>query len=186
MLASGQITGDLKYKRGVDKVSGGRKCPAYYRTMYVTDDHAVTLSTSNPVHCPLQFHFFLRGQNWCASPAARHFVFVMSAYSFHSTPYLQSSSTINWCVRWTMCLHRKLTLGEKSLAAPGNRTCVGSLPVRCSINRATSPPLEPGREKWWETECYLCLCVISRYQTHEEGVLSAVLQLRWCRARTYL
>ena len=34
-----------------------------------------------------------------------------------------------------------LTLGEKSLAAPGNRTCVGSVPVRCSTNWATSLPM---------------------------------------------
>ena len=32
-------------------------------------------------------------------------------------------------------------LGEKSLAAPGNRTCVGNVPVRCSTNWSTSPPL---------------------------------------------
>ena len=37
-------------------------------------------------------------------------------------------------------LHWKLTLGEKSLAAPGNRTCVGGVPVRCCTNWATSPP----------------------------------------------
>ena len=36
-------------------------------------------------------------------------------------------------------LHWKLTPGEKFLAAPGNRTCVGSVPVRCSANWATSP-----------------------------------------------
>ena len=38
-------------------------------------------------------------------------------------------------------LHWKLTLGEKSLAAQRNRTCVGSVPVRCSTNWATSPSL---------------------------------------------
>ena len=38
-------------------------------------------------------------------------------------------------------LHWKLTVGEKSLAAPGNRTCVGSVPVRCSTNWSTSPPI---------------------------------------------
>ena len=31
-----------------------------------------------------------------------------------------------------------LTLGEKSIAASGNRTCVSSVPIRCSINWATS------------------------------------------------
>ena len=48
---------------------------------------------------------------------------------------------------WTpqVCLHWKLTLGEKILAAPGNRTCVacvGVVPVWCSINWATSQPLD--------------------------------------------
>ena len=47
------------------------------------------------------------------------------------------------CARkWTgtirKSLHWKLTLGEKSLSAPGNRTCVGSVPVRCFTNWATS------------------------------------------------
>ena len=37
-------------------------------------------------------------------------------------------------------LKLKLTLGEKSLAAPGDRTCVSSMPVRFSTNWATSPP----------------------------------------------
>ena len=32
---------------------------------------------------------------------------------------------------------------KKSLAAPGNRTCVGSVPVRCCTNWATSPRLCP-------------------------------------------
>ena len=36
-------------------------------------------------------------------------------------------------------LHWKLTLGEKSLAAPGNQTCIGNVPVWCSTNWATSP-----------------------------------------------
>ena len=36
---------------------------------------------------------------------------------------------------------KELTVGEKFLAAPGNRTCVGGVPVRCSTNWATSPPL---------------------------------------------
>ena len=31
-------------------------------------------------------------------------------------------------------LHWKLTVGEKSLTAPRNRTCIDSLPVRCSTN----------------------------------------------------
>ena len=34
---------------------------------------------------------------------------------------------------------------KKSLAAPGNRTCVGSVPFRCSTNWATSPTLGGGR-----------------------------------------
>ena len=42
-------------------------------------------------------------------------------------------------------LHWKLTIGEKSLTAPGNRTCVGGVPVRCSTNWATSPPTERQR-----------------------------------------
>ena len=34
-----------------------------------------------------------------------------------------------------------MTLGEKkSLATPGNRTCVGDVPVLCSTNWTTSPP----------------------------------------------
>ena len=37
-------------------------------------------------------------------------------------------------------LHWKLTLGEKSLAAPENRTCLSGVPVRRSTNWATSPP----------------------------------------------
>ena len=38
-------------------------------------------------------------------------------------------------------LHWKLTLGEKSFAAPGNRTCVSGVLVRISTNWTTSPPL---------------------------------------------
>ena len=37
-------------------------------------------------------------------------------------------------------LHWKSTLGEKSLAAPGNRTCVSGVAVRCSTSWAISPP----------------------------------------------
>ena len=37
-------------------------------------------------------------------------------------------------------LHWKLTVAEKSLAAPGNRICVGSVLFWCSTNWATSPP----------------------------------------------
>ena len=37
-------------------------------------------------------------------------------------------------------LHRKLTLGEKSLAATGKRTCASSVPLRRSTNLATFPP----------------------------------------------
>ena len=36
-------------------------------------------------------------------------------------------------------LHRKLTLGEKSLAVPGNRTCVSGVTIRCS-NQLTYIP----------------------------------------------
>ena len=36
-------------------------------------------------------------------------------------------------------LHRKLTLDDKSLAAPGNRTCLSGVQVRRSSNWATSP-----------------------------------------------
>ena len=38
-------------------------------------------------------------------------------------------------------LHWKLTLGENSLAAPGNRTCVSGVPVQWSTNWATAPHL---------------------------------------------
>ena len=38
-------------------------------------------------------------------------------------------------------LHWKLTLGEKSLAAPGNRTCVSGVPVRCSNQMSYIPIL---------------------------------------------
>ena len=34
----------------------------------------------------------------------------------------------------------KIDAGRKSLAAPGNRTCISGLPVRCSTIWATSPP----------------------------------------------
>ena len=37
-------------------------------------------------------------------------------------------------------LHWKLALQEKVIAALGNRTCVGSVPVRCSTNWATPHP----------------------------------------------
>ena len=55
----------------------------------------------------------------------------------------------------------KLTLGEKSLAASGNRTCVGGVPVRRSTNWATSPSLveylvTPGRSLLAERQ-RLCL-----------------------------
>ena len=36
-------------------------------------------------------------------------------------------------------LHWKLTLGEKALAAPGNRTCLSGVTLRRSSNWATSP-----------------------------------------------
>ena len=37
-------------------------------------------------------------------------------------------------------LHWKLTLGEKSLAAPGNWTCLSGVPVRCSTNWVITQP----------------------------------------------
>ena len=40
-------------------------------------------------------------------------------------------------------LHWNLTLGEKSLAAPGNRTCVGNVPVQCFTNWAICIPSFP-------------------------------------------
>ena len=43
------------------------------------------------------------------------------------------------------CLHWKLTLGEKSLAAPGNRTSVGGVPVRRFTNWATYMSYEGGQ-----------------------------------------
>ena len=39
-------------------------------------------------------------------------------------------------------LHWKLTLGEKSLATPGNWPCVRGMPVQCSTSWATSPPYD--------------------------------------------
>ena len=38
-------------------------------------------------------------------------------------------------------LHWKWTQGEKSLAAPGNQTCISGVLVWCSANWATSPPI---------------------------------------------
>ena len=40
-------------------------------------------------------------------------------------------------------LHRKFILGQKSFVAPGNRTCISGMPVRCSTNWATTPPIKP-------------------------------------------
>ena len=50
-------------------------------------------------------------------------------------------------------LHWKLTLEEKSLAAPANQTCLSSVPVWCSTNWATSQPQQyksetPGSHNW--------------------------------------
>ena len=45
-----------------------------------------------------------------------------------------------WCADTIRQFAPKLTQGEKSLAAPGNRTCVRGVPVRRFINWATSPP----------------------------------------------
>ena len=38
-------------------------------------------------------------------------------------------------------LHWKLTVGEKSPAAPGNRTCVGGVAVQCSTNELHPQPI---------------------------------------------
>ena len=46
-------------------------------------------------------------------------------------------------------LHWKLTQGEKSLAAPGNRTCVSGVPVRCCTNWATSPSPQSSSNIIW-------------------------------------
>ena len=46
----------------------------------------------------------------------------------------------------TESLHWKLALGEKSLATPGNRTCLNGAPAWCSTSWATSSPWSPS--KW--------------------------------------
>ena len=42
------------------------------------------------------------------------------------------------CTRGCTEQNKRSALGEKNLAAPGNRTCVGGVPVRCTTNCATS------------------------------------------------
>ena len=54
---------------------------------------------------------------------------------------------------WTPkeCLHWKLTLGRKSLAAPWNRTCVSSMTVRWSNKLSYIP--SPSMEVWLTDDC---------------------------------
>ena len=69
----------------------------------------------------------------------------------------------------------KVNCGRKSLAAPGNSTCIGSVPIRCSTNRATAPPHFVSVQNfsfsvvwhlvWWPT-CY-------------STMVCSVLQLVW-------
>ena len=56
-------------------------------------------------------------------------------------------------------LHRKLTLGRKSLVILGNRTCVSGTMVQCSTNLATSHPLPRNTrtEKYIKSVSYLSL-----------------------------
>ena len=53
--------------------------------------------------------------------------------------------------------------GEKFLAAPGNRTCVDGVPVRCSTNWATSPPL--GQNLVWFVWDWLIDWLIDLYMS---------------------
>ena len=50
---------------------------------------------------------------------------------------------------WTLweSLHWKLTLGEKSLSAPGSRTCVSSVPVRWSNQLSYTPAPKTNNNK---------------------------------------
>ena len=51
-------------------------------------------------------------------------------------------------------LHWKLTLGEKSLAAPGNGTCVSGVTVWCSKQLSYIPIFMSGNDQWtleWAT-----------------------------------
>ena len=91
-------------------------------------------------------------------------------------------------------LHWKLTLGEKSLAAPGNRNCVGSVPVRCSTNWATSPPqidkynfaclfflirfIATRHDLCWKVRwgaMLFCFCYMLAYRTYIQTELSLYL-----------
>ena len=51
--------------------------------------------------------------------------------------------------------HRKRadSLGEESLAAPGNRTCLSGVPVRRSTNWATSPPQHLSKHQGSDRPC---------------------------------
>ena len=61
------------------------------------------------------------------------------------------------CTDVVKSLHWKSALGEKSLAAPGNRTCVSGVPVGRSSNWATSPPLAWFDELAWHVLCRIAL-----------------------------
>ena len=82
--------------------------------------------------------------------------------------------------------HWKLTLGEKSLAAPGNQTCIGGVKVHCSINWATSPPCHrPACQtlfctclksmKLWNKSRFYCRCF--SVMTRLSKICSAVFGL---------
>ena len=76
----------------------------------------------------------------CFSISIIHRTLVWTTGSLMFAQMLMHSTAHRGCTDTVRESAWKLTLGEKSLAAPGNRTCVSGVPVRCSINWAASPP----------------------------------------------
>ena len=69
----------------------------------------------------------------------------------------------------------KVNCGRKSLAAPGNSTCIGSVPIRCSTNRATAPPHFVSVQNF----SFSVVWHLVRWPTCYSTMVCSVLQLVW-------
>ena len=73
-------------------------------------------------------------------------------------------------------LQWKMTLGRKSLVAPGNRTCVSGMTIRCSTNWATSPPYITSR---CDHFVHLCKeCKVKKKKQKKKGHQKRCMKLR--------
>ena len=76
----------------------------------------------------------------CFSLSISHRTLTWSTGSSNVRTNVNACGCTRGCTDARQSLHWKLTLGEKSLAVPGNRICLSGVPVRRSTNWATSPP----------------------------------------------